>query len=1142
MSATSPKNIGLALLNEADSVQDVTSLYGLVEKIERTLAAHDFSQCPEICIALHYCAARALLRVNIERSVERLAPILAHSDAGIAWLTHIDLVQLRSEFVQLRAEAYIQVSRGLTPEQLGDAVQACKDALADPGIQVDPHRCGPLAYNAGIFVIRREGFPENKEHNLLEALFKTAYESYRVTGLLRQAADASLYLSQIGLNRLRAAQEPPDQAQRTFDAAWRQINEFMATYDPLTNLDAWAKANLVAASLAELRPAADAIERARDSMIYLDRAFDAFQQLHNEEGTVDCASRLARAMEYLQPGYSEGAAVRFGFYMDVLDAARERSGDMLARAQTQLLRANAWMKVGRGLSPEHDADILSHVRLHAQLAVSLAAELDEHELSSVAYKLVGGSLIGDAGFIRLNRRGEEPEIDQDSLAEACEAFERSIAEARAAESAELAAPSVRMLAVALWRRLRDFDEFHLFDRCIAVLEEAIGLSSGEPYVAANANLVSIMILAAQRGRNVSFGRARQALDCALRELNVLESIATSEYVKSLEGVLDELQFLGRDGLDTVARRVHAQIAAHRDIVIPERVYFKHFRHDIFQLPDKAEPIDVVSLLLIPETDDRSTGVMHLETESTSTFGIADIACPRCRVMQEITLPVVINEDVDSSRLFALKRNARGEVRCTACNLPLQVQSIFTFLRPSFSEDPVAVYPDILVDRSDRLIAHQQYVIAGLYQAFTGQSLRNWTAIPWSGCTGFSLDETQQSQRKMALTLLASGIVAMSAPSMLEALRTIMRWQAADSPTSSEIDAAIKKLPLELDPLQRRRLLGMIVELMEAARLHSPEWATDQITTSMSLVQHSASAYASSSKLAGDPVERRLFLARFISELPDYSPDRADALLDQLLRGPSLELRKLEDDRIPELDPIRYQIALAKMKEIRTFVEQKIAEDKIACSSSGAKALIASRLVGKAKFTLILRAFSLDVTIQEAPESLAAAVDVPADPRMKWRMFSFDPQQAHLVDRTCTALPQDVNPLTVLNVLDPMPPTLPTKLFVTDVEWRKAAFSLIAEAAVLILLLPAGSTLGNAGVDQEIQTIREISRQDHTIAIITRPKEVGFPFFMNSTQTEPINDTAAELRGLGFQHIFDDEAFGTQASSLSRMVRTVFNSQ
>ncbi|MGF6789736.1 hypothetical protein [Paraburkholderia tuberum] len=1146
MGATSPRDIGLTLLKEANSAGDGPSLWGLIEKIQRTLADHDYSQCPEVCVGLHYYAARALLRVNVERSVERLAPILAHADAGIAWLARIDLAQLRSEFLHLRAEAYIQVSRGLTGKQLGDALHACADALADPEIQGDPRRCGPLGYNAGMFVIRGEGFPEDEDAlRRLEVLFTTAHDSYRVTGAVQQAADASLYLSQIGLSRLRAAQEPLDQAERTFDAAWRQINEFMAAYDPLADPDAWANANLVAASLAELRPSAGSIERARDSAIYLDRAFDTFQQLRNEDGMFDCACRLIRAIDLLPRGYNEGAAVRYDFYMDVLDAARERSRDMSAGAQTQLLRANAWMKVERGLSPEKDAEVLSRVRSYARAAALLAFESGKHELSSVAYKLVGVSLTGDTRFSHLNQQSPAPETDQKSLAEACEAFERSIAEARAAKNTELAESAIRMLAVALGRRLRDFHEFDLFDRSIALLEEAIEFSSGEPYVTANANLVSMTILAAHHGLDVSLGRARKALDCALRELNVLESVALSEYVKSLEAALDELEFLGRDGVANIAQRVQAQISANLGIVRLERAYFKRFRHDVLQLPDKAKPIDVVSLLLMPETDDRSTGTMRLETEGASTFGIADIACPRCQAMLEITLPVVIHEDADSPRFANFKRNIRGDESCTSCRFPFQVQSIFILLKRSVSGEPIAIYPDVLVDRGERLITHQQFAIAGLHQAITGQRLMNLTFIPWAGCVNFdfTVDETLRFQRKAALTLLASGIVAKSAPIMLEALRMILRWRDADAPASSEIEAALNELPLEFEALQRRRLPRLIVRLVKTASLHGPEWAIDQIATNMSRVQHIARAYASSSELARDPVERRTFLAHFISELADYSPDRAIALFDMLMREPSRELRKLEDEGVPELDSVRYQLALARINGMRPSAEDMIARDKITCSSSGAKALIANRLAGKAQFTLILRAFSMDVAIHEMPESFHGVVDASEDPRVKWRMFSLDPKETHLVDKACTVLPQDINPLTVLNVLDPKPPTLPTKLFVTDVEWRRVAFSLIAEAAVVILLLPAGSTLGNAGVDHEIQVIREMSRQDDTIAIIMRqPKDVRSPFVASSAQTEPVNDTAAELRDLGFQHIFDDEAFGIEASSLRSRVRTLFDSK
>jgi hypothetical protein len=116
-------------------------------------------------------------------------------------------------------------------------------------------------------------------------------------------------------------------------------------------------------------------------------------------------------------------------------------------------------------------------------------------------------------------------------------------------------------------------------------------------------------------------------------------------------------------------------------------------------------------------------------------------------------------------------------------------------------------------------------------------------------------------------------------------------------------------------------------------------------------------------------------------------------------------------------------------------------------------LLREALESKRRFVLLLRAFSVDVQIASPSDLVKSMVSGFSDARMGWCVISLNSDgqsTAHVVDW----LAPHFALLLLVNAIDPRPPSGAAKLYMTNAEWRRFVFPLIAEAAAVVMVLPA----------------------------------------------------------------------------------------
>ncbi|HTY84809.1 MAG TPA: hypothetical protein VMB19_11350, partial [Silvibacterium sp.] len=203
----------------------------------------------------------------------------------------------------------------------------------------------------------------------------------------------------------------------------------------------------------------------------------------------------------------------------------------------------------------------------------------------------------------------------------------------------------------------------------------------------------------------------------------------------------------------------------------------------------------------------------------------------------------------------------------------------------------------------------------------------------------------------------------------------------------------------------------------------------------------------------------------------------------------------------------------------------IDDDRKNNTSRQAKALLEDKLRADKPFLLLLRAFSVDVKSSLATGAWDRAAGTVSDPRVKWQMSTYDNASRSVLEKIAAALVSHAGVIMVANASDAMPPHTPAKLFVTNLEWRKLAFSLIAEAAAIILLLPPENLSG--GVQDEIDAIHALARESQTAIVLGKVSELDLFETSTGRKTDSKTDPEALLRrvqALGLPHIFQHDIF------------------
>ena len=1109
---------------------------------DRLLTEFDLSGHLGWLLALHACAASLLIDMQGGRTSNELTRILVHLDDATTALP-VDYPPETAQAISgLRASAYMRAADHLRPDQLTDATQACLDAMATPKVQSSAAHLGPMSFNAARFMIQRGVLPDDAATlSRLDELFSTAHRCYRLSGLTTQAAEAATYLVRIAIQRLRACMGSPDEMRQWFDGAERKMNEALMIHSEARDAAAWGSLNLLAGELMALRPDAENFARVNGVVRCLNRALSAFKTIGDQGQTALVAAQILNEMVSIPAPWPEKLANRYMAYLDDFESARDFAADPHLRANVQLKRANALMKTESTVSPDGLHSLLERVRLLAEEAAALAATAEDHTIGANAFKLVGSTLIGtdeDDGDAAEGPAG-------DDLVRACAAFETALAHARAAsetsETSEASPvpPVLRLLGIALARRVTRRGEMDLAERCLDVLGQAIDVSEGEERLTANVNLASIAAMLAQPGRPWPRGRAHKAIDEALGAVSEATRTALGQHVESVYWRLQALDCVTSEGPAPPTED-------------PERIGCAVYRGRLPRQSESASEL-VVTLLLHQNIDAQARQWLTvLPKEDGSTFATIDLRCSRCEAALSPVVPIAIDSAVPTPSIRSFERMARGEERCPGCATVYKVQLAFTARVGACSDRPGRVCPNALTAAGD-LQQGQFQVAETLWQRFSGRPYEAEMSIPWSGYWGLKrgihVDQFVDLQRQMAITRLIQGLFGSQHELILEGLRTYLRVPARPTEvTEDDVKASLAELR-DLPSHVLGATASTISTLLAEARVHGPETVVDRLIAQRQRSMAKARPLEEALSLAGDASRRREFLTRFATETPDYSPERGNALHERFLLEAERDWRQMEAEGVATTEPLVFEGARQVLLGLRQWVEEEIAKDRIINSSATAKAILSARMSDEARFVLVLRAFSLDATTAETSSFYLGLMGVTQDPRMGYRTTCTHPSDVHVVDQIYHALPRDLNVVTAFNVTDLNPPAGPAKLFVTEQNWQLPVFCLIAEAAAIILIVPRGSHLATEGLAHEIHAIRELSRVNETIAVLATPKighadifEVLEELIHPPSEFDKVHDTTEmDLRAMGFGQIVDLSDIEDDAAQFAGAIQTLWSS-
>ncbi len=1049
---------------------DEHAAHAFVGDIERILSANDFSAEPPLALHLHYFAADALGRLPERTQQAGRARVIGHVDAGCALADETTSPLLIGQFRNLRARTYIAAVDELDTAESALAIAACDEALADPAA-ADENQRPTLAYQAALFRIRRDGWPEDETGlERLESLLAAAHEGYTRLRHVEQAADAAALVAQAACVRLEHHLGTPDAAMRAFDTAWHRINEAMAATDAGAAPLKWGQRNRLAAHLLELRPGGPA--DSGEIMRFLDRALHGFEVAGDAQAIASCSAAAIVTIDRERSDWPEPLLNRYEFYLDTGEHAGVDPDPAFAHAVRSMMRANALLKTCLAVTPARRAELLARARTASEESATWAAANGHDDLAATSFKLAGSSLLGDQP-----RAGEPPAaeaaFDRDAVTAACAMFEAAIAHAVKAGDAATAASSRRMLGSALGQRLQHGGETAVGERCIEVLEGVLESSEGEELATASANLATVALLLAQAGNATALGPARRALQRVPEASFGANDAALRQHLSMLQWRLDEFEFLG-PGADAGLRPADGKPLEVARTGVPFRVMRR-----------EASPTgEVATLLLLPHGGAGVEGVVSALSDAAGLFGLAAIGCGRCGQKIRQLVPLTIDADIESPLRTRFEAVADGRERCPRCDAAVQIQSAFVLRKVSLSPEPVVVLPDLFSTFDSEFRMHQAVAAVQVHDAATGGAAETTVWIRWTGCLrrqdSPGTDAAFFAQRAEAMALTMRGMATHDAEAVLAGLRALA---GSDMASDTELQAAAMKL-LDIDDGETAAEWSEVIAgLAELTAKDGPERTADQLRAAWQRNAEAGGQFDAEIQVAAEPATRHAFLRRLISELADYSPDRANALYDQMGLAAELEFRDLRRRGPGDDAAQRLEVVQAMIGSSREAAAQSIERDREAHNSARAKRLIAQRLDAGAPFVLVLRAFAIDAPMREMSAEARSRQGLASDPRVGWRVSTFRFGSTHVVDRVCALLPEGLPVITIANVLDMNPPRQPALLFVTDLEWRQVAFSLIAEAAAIVLVLPGAAGAATEGVAVELRAIRALARGPATIGLL-----------------------------------------------------------
>jgi len=1065
--------------------EDAHALSAFIDTVEQALSANGAALTATQKTILHWLAANALTRMKGHVNEERLHRTLIHLDAVEELCPPPQLPCVHIKILMSRAAAFQRFGDFNSDETIDRALHINQELLQAQAANGSDAIAGIAAYNAGELLLRRNALT-GRPNDLASArsLFETAYERYHRAGKEKETIDAGFRLTSLLLDQLRTETVELDERRRIFEKAWRLAANIIVGLDITSDLREWGLWTELAASLMSERPGHPPASNTEQTRRYLDHAFNLYRQLDDLDLVRASATRILEEMERL-PANTEDYARRYEYYFMAWKNSLKSSDQQQILAAT-ILAANVWFNVSNSVQGERTNIALTRARHLAEEAHSLASSLGNHRLCALALLIVGRSLIGPGEKAADSPAvgGTVPDAHCQHLTHASAILEDAIHHARAAHDRNLLAKALKYLLVAMGERIISCGHSGLLEQSIGVAQEATTVCAGVDRSEVSINLAGLLIHAIRDGQQQYLRATRDVLaNVPVKELPP----PLAAYAQSLHDTLDELEFVGPSGMTTAEKLFTSDGGLSLEVIRPEQISFTIYNILRSTLHDNAEPINVITLLLSLQHDDRASGRMQLTCWRSIVTATFYIACPHCGTPHETSFPVAISIDEDPSFAGKFEALKKGDERCAICKESLQIQFFFTALDRRFADKLVVVHPDILQNRAPRVFAQQWRIVCAIRETWLGRPAESAIHVPWSQfiatpptTAGAAID----LPREAAIAALASAVLSHDISQIERALLSHPFWRNESRLLQvDEISAAVQSLGYRnLLHADLKAIAGQIGRLLSAAREQGVE---NLINSLQAAAESSANKHVELREVIGiaaDTRTRRTYLKNFIAETPDYSPERLVAFYYMSgLFDSERVLKKMVNDGIGENDP-KYRGARAMLYGLRDQIRATVNKDKLENSSAAAKSIVIDKLEEpNLKFILLLRAFSLEVT--STPSAGYREKVREMDPRIEWRHSWYSMRNRRAISSIVNATSNDFRLIMIANVNDLQAPPGPKKLFVSDIEWRQVVFSLMAEAGAIVLLLPTNVWDLSPGVIEEITALQLLDRVGATIIVV-----------------------------------------------------------
>lgn len=1073
-----------------------------------TLLAENPSAHPRLRVGLRLTIVEALSGLGDQIDDDTLRCLVAH----LAAIRDDSEVLGSPDFVSLmrhdRAVVLMQHRERLDEQGVALAIATFEDVLNHPDPGESHANLGTYAYNAAQLACGDRG-PARTDDRHLEDLWLAARHHYQAAGLARRAADAAACVAELALKRLEGADLPADERAGVFDNAWRMVTEARAAISLADEPLAWAAYSELTGSLLLHKPGID--QSARDQIIYYrDLALNVYLQIKDQARAAGTALQIVEEVSHFGAScWGGGRLRRFLYYVDI--AAGVPLNSVAAESARCILLANSCERV-MALDVYASSEVSERVRTLAEKARTLVPGDDF--LCVQALLLIGKSWLDASAPI------------ETGLAQASAAFEQAAARACAAGQPDEETKALRLLGAALARRLIERGETALYPSVVKTLQEAAARSVGEERAVAYVNVLSVIVEGLRKGCDVSVEDAHAALESARMFAHGLNA-AHRDYLESLARNVDDLAFGISEAMRSLASLFDDQRRLVSGFVRPRQLHFKWYGRE----STKGAPVGshwTRTMLLHLEDDGRCDGLLPLSYADATVTGTLDWPCTGCDAPLTARLNLVLPFEDDPAGHGRLERELRCLHRCPRCDRLLEVQHA-ALGRTDGRAD--LIFPDAFSSSRDFIVMHQGMLFLAICQSWTGQPHEDGYWVSWDNLRSIPAPDSPESHidaRRRELLYLLGGMRFGDEAALEEILCAKGRLRELGSVTADEVDAVMQVLgPADDVPSSVGELTDVANEILSCAREDGGASVVDAIRQFWRTRYGAESAYAAAIEIAADPQRRRAFLERFLAESADYSADREAELYRQLQLANEMQLRAMEEQGGAQKDSNDYRDTLAWVESHRAIFKEFIDGDRKRNSSGPAKTLLRETLGGARRFVLLLRAFRFDIKSEVMSEATKFDKFKPknVDPRVNWQVNKLDLQAKSNLDRVAAALGEHIGVIMVANVADPMPASVPDKLFVTHIEWRNLAFALIAEAAAIVMLLTAEEL--SEGVLDELNAILALGRVPQTVVVLKERSDADdFHLSVIASPRGALKpeEVVAKLAQMGFPTVFAQKDF------------------